>query len=97
MIGQKFFENLGESANPVFIKEMRQYFQNRRMVFLMGLLLLVEFICTLFFSSASDYTADGTRASRSSCSSSSAGPSSPSSSAPSARSSASPRSVPTRS
>ena len=59
MIGQKFFENLGESANPVFIKEMRQYFQNRRMVLLMGLLLLVEFICTLFFSSASDYSADG--------------------------------------
>lgn len=59
MIGQKFFDNLGESANPVFIKEMRQYFQNRRMVLLMGLLLLVEFICTLFFSSASDYSADG--------------------------------------
>ncbi len=59
MIGQTFFENLGESANPVFIKEMRQYFQNRRMVLLMGLLLLVEFICTLFFSSASDYSADG--------------------------------------
>ena len=59
MIGQSFFENLGESANPVFIKEMRQYFQNRRMVLLMGLLLLVEFICTLFFSSASDYSDDG--------------------------------------
>ena len=59
MIGQTFFENLGESANPVFIKEMRQYFQNRRMVLLMGLLLLVEFICTLFFSSASNYSADG--------------------------------------
>jgi len=59
MIGQTFFENLGESANPVFIKEMRQYFQNRRMVLLMGLLLLVEFICTLFFSSASDYSDDG--------------------------------------
>ena len=60
MNGQNFFENLGESANPVFIKEMRQYFQNRRMVLLMGLLLLVEFICTLFFSAAdADYSADG--------------------------------------
>ena len=58
MIGQKFFEDLGESANPVFIKEMRQYFQNRRMVLLMGGLLLVEFICTLFFSSAAEYSAD---------------------------------------
>ena len=52
MVGKAFFENLGESLNPVFIKEMRQYFQNRRMVLLMGGLLLVEFICTLFFSSA---------------------------------------------
>jgi multisubunit Na+/H+ antiporter MnhC subunit len=59
MIGQKLFEELGESANPVFIKEMRQYFQNRRMIILMGLLLLIEFICTLFFSSAAEYSADG--------------------------------------
>jgi len=59
MIGKAFLENLAESANPVFIKEMRQYFQNRRMVFFMGALLLVQFICTLFFTSAADYSGDG--------------------------------------
>ena len=53
------FRNLGESLNPVFIKEMRQYFQNRRMILFMGLLLLAEFICTLFFSSAMTFDADG--------------------------------------
>ena len=59
MTGKAYFENLAESANPVFIKEMRQYFQNRRMVFFIGLLLLALFICTLFFTSTSDYTGDG--------------------------------------
>ena len=59
MIGKAFFENLGESLNPVFIKEMRQYFQNRRMVIFMGLLLLVQFIVTLFFASAMTFDADG--------------------------------------
>ena len=46
------FRNLGETINPVFIKEMRQYFQNRRMLLLMGALLIGEFVLTLFFSSA---------------------------------------------
>jgi len=59
MIGKAFFGNLAETANPVFIKEMRQYFQNRRMVLFMGLLLLAQFICTLFFTSAADYSGDG--------------------------------------
>lgn len=59
MVGKAFFENLGESLNPVFIKEMRQYFQNRRMVIFMGLLLIVQFIVTLFFSSAMTLDADG--------------------------------------
>ena len=59
MIGKAFFENLAETANPVFIKEMRQYFQNRRMVLFMGILLLAQFICTLFFTSAADYSGDG--------------------------------------
>ncbi len=48
----KLFTGIGESLNPVFIKEMRQYFQNRRMIIFMGILLLAQFICTLFFSSA---------------------------------------------
>ena len=59
MISLSSFRNLGESLNPVFIKEMRQYFQNRRMVIFMGLLLLVQFIVTLFFSSAMTFDADG--------------------------------------
>ena len=59
MVGKAFFENLGESLNPVFVKEMRQYFQNRRMVIFMGLLLLVQFIVTLFFASAMTFDADG--------------------------------------
>ena len=48
----KTISAIGERLNPVFIKEMRQYFQNRRMIIFMGLLLLAQFICTLFFSSA---------------------------------------------
>ena len=52
MIGKAFFNNLADSANPVFIKEMRQYFQNRRMLVVIGGLLLVEFVLTLFFSAA---------------------------------------------
>ena len=52
MIGKAFFENLADSANPVFIKEMRQYFQNRRMLIFIGGLLLAEFVCTLFFSAS---------------------------------------------
>lgn len=52
MLAKTSFRNLGESMNPVFIKEMRQYFQNRRMLLLMGALLLGEFVLTLFFSSA---------------------------------------------
>ena len=59
MIGKAFFGNLGESMNPVFIKEMRQYFQNRRMLIFMGLLLVAQFICALFFSSAMTFDADG--------------------------------------
>ena len=59
MVGKAFFENLGESLNPVFIKEMRQYFQNRRMVIFMGLLLIVQFIVALFFASAMTLDADG--------------------------------------
>ena len=59
MISLSSFRNLGESLNPVFIKEMRQYFQNRRMVIFMGLLLLVQFIVTLFFSSAMTFDSDG--------------------------------------
>jgi len=53
----KTFGSLSESLNPVFIKEMRQYFQNRRMIIFMGVLLLVQFICTLFFSSAMTFDA----------------------------------------
>ena len=59
MISLSSFRNIGESLNPVFIKEMRQYFQNRRMIVFMGLLLLAQFICTLFFSSAMTFDADG--------------------------------------
>lgn len=59
MVGKTFFENLGESLNPVFVKEMRQYFQNRRMVIFMGLLLIVQFIVALFFASAMTLDADG--------------------------------------
>ena len=59
MVGKAFFENLGESLNPVFVKEMRQYFQNRRMVIFMGLLLIVQFIVALFFASAMTLDADG--------------------------------------
>ena len=59
MVGKAFFENLGESLNPVFVKEMRQYFQNRRMVIFMGLLLVAQFIVTLFFSSAMTFDSDG--------------------------------------
>ncbi len=54
----KLLSNIGESLNPVFIKEMRQYFQNRRMIIFMGMLLLVQFICTLFFSSAMRFSND---------------------------------------
>ena len=32
----KTFGSLSESLNPVFIKEMRQYFQNRRMIIFMA-------------------------------------------------------------
>lgn len=53
----KLFSGIAESVNPVFIKEMRQYFQNRRMIIFMGVLLLVQFICTLFFSSAMQFDA----------------------------------------
>ena len=49
--------NIGESLNPVFIKEMRQYFQNRRMLIFMGVLLIAQFICALFFSSAMKFDA----------------------------------------
>ena len=59
MIGKAFFENAAESLNPVFIKEMRQYFQNRRMIIFMGLLLVAQFVVTLFFSSAMTFDADG--------------------------------------
>ncbi len=59
MIGKAFIESLGESMNPVFIKEMRQYFQNRRMLIFMGLLLVAQFVCALFFSSAMTFNADG--------------------------------------
>ena len=59
MIGKAFIGNIAESLNPVFVKEMRQYFQNRRMVVFMGLLLVAQFICTLFFSSAMTFDADG--------------------------------------
>ena len=59
MVGKAFFENLGESLNPVFVKEMRQYFQNRRMVIFMGLLLIAQFVVALFFSSAMTLDADG--------------------------------------
>ena len=48
----RIVSSIGEHLNPVFIKEMRQYFQNRRMLLLMGALLLGEFVLTLFFSSA---------------------------------------------
>ncbi len=48
----RIVSSIGEHLNPVFIKEMRQYFQNRRMIIFMGVLLLAQFICTLFFSSA---------------------------------------------
>lgn len=61
MIGKAFFDNLTDSANPVFIKEMRQYFQNRRMIVVIGGLLLAEFVLTLFFS-ASLSDMDGTGA-----------------------------------
>ena len=59
MIGKAFFGNAAESLNPVFIKEMRQYFQNRRMIVFMGLLLVAQFVCALFFSSAMTFDADG--------------------------------------
>ena len=59
MIGKAFFGNVAESINPVFIKEMRQYFQNRRMIIFMGLLLVAQFVCALFFSSAMTFDADG--------------------------------------
>ena len=59
MVGKAFFENIGESLNPVFVKEMRQYFQNRRMVIFMGLLLIAQFVVALFFSSAMTLDADG--------------------------------------
>ena len=52
MISLSSLRDIGESLNPVFIKEMRQYFQNRRMLIFMGLLLLTQFVFTLFFSSA---------------------------------------------
>jgi hypothetical protein len=58
MVGKAFFGNIAESLNPVFIKEMRQYFQNRRMLVFMGGLLVAQFICTLFFSSAMRFDAD---------------------------------------
>lgn len=58
MVGKAFFGNIAESLNPVFIKEMRQYFQNRRMLFFMGGLLVAQFICTLFFSSAMKFDVD---------------------------------------
>ena len=59
MIFLSSFRNIGESLNPVFIKEMRQYFQNRRMIVFMGLLLVAQFVCALFFSSAMTFDADG--------------------------------------
>lgn len=58
MLSKASFRNISESFNPVFIKEMRQYFQNRRMLIFMGLLLIAQFICTLFFSSAMKFDAD---------------------------------------
>jgi len=61
MIGKAIFDNLTDSANPVFIKEMRQYFQNRRMIVVIGGLLLAEFVLTLFFSASLSDT-DGTGA-----------------------------------
>ena len=54
----RIVSSIGEHLNPVFIKEMRQYFQNRRMIIFMGVLLLAQFICTLFFSSAMAFNAD---------------------------------------
>ena len=54
----RIVSSIGEHLNPVFIKEMRQYFQNRRMIIFMGVLLLAQFICTLFFSSAMAFDAD---------------------------------------
>ncbi|MBQ7731524.1 MAG: hypothetical protein IJT68_06785 [Lentisphaeria bacterium] len=54
----KLVTGIGESLNPVFIKEMRQYFQNRRMIIFMGMLLLAQFIVTLFFSSAMRFSGD---------------------------------------
>ena len=38
---------------------MRQYFQNRRMVIFMGLLLIVQFIVALFLASAMTLDSDG--------------------------------------
>ena len=52
MLSKTSFRDLGETINPVFIKEMRQYFQNRRMLLLMAALLIGEFVLTLFFASA---------------------------------------------
>ena len=49
MIGKAFFENLAESANPVFIKELRQNFRNRRLLVVMSLMLLAQFGCSIFF------------------------------------------------
>lgn len=56
MIGKNLLQNISESANPVFIKEMRQYFQNRRMVFFIGVMLIAQFVFTLFFSLLSSDT-----------------------------------------
>ena len=50
----RIVSSIGEHLNPVFIKEMRQYFQNRRMIIFMGVLLLAQFI----FSSALAFNAD---------------------------------------
>jgi len=50
MIGKAFFENLAESANPVFIKELRQNFRNRRLLLVMTLMLLLQFGCSIIFS-----------------------------------------------
>ena len=58
MLSKTSFQNLAETINPVFIKEMRQYFQNRRMLLLMGALLIGEFVLTLFFSSALSLSSD---------------------------------------
>ena len=58
MTGKSLLHNIAESANPVFIKEMRQYFQNRRMLFFIGIMLLVQFVFTIFFSSATAFSYD---------------------------------------